>query len=165
MSRFTVRSTPIAGVLVLERSRIGDERGSFSRLFCPDELAAAGWHGSVHQINHSSTAREGTARGMHFQNPPHAEDKLVTCLRGAIWDVAVDLRQGSPTFLQHVGAELSDDNHASLLIPKGCAHGFQTLSDGVEMIYVHSAPYQAAAERGFCPTDPALNIAWPKPIT
>ncbi len=102
---------------------------------------------------------------MHFQNPPHAEDKLVTCLRGAIWDVAVDLRKGSPTFLQHVGAELSDDNHASLLIPKGCAHGFQTLSDGVEMIYVHSAPYQATAERGFCPTDPALNIAWPKPIT
>jgi dTDP-4-dehydrorhamnose 3,5-epimerase len=110
---------------------MADDRGSLSRLFCADELAASGWAWPVAQINHTVTLHRGAVRGFHFQRPPHAEAKLVSCLRGAVWDVAVDLRQGSPTFLQHRAIELSADNGQALLIPPGFAHGFQALRDGL----------------------------------
>lgn len=115
----TVLDTPLAGLKLIERQQLGDSRGFLERLFCAEELAAAGWRKSVVQINHTLTQKAGTVRGMHFQRPPHAEVKLVTCLRGTIWDVAVDLRAGSATFLQWHAEELSSANHRALLIPEG----------------------------------------------
>lgn len=165
MSRFTVTALPIAGLNLIERQRLGDSRGFLSRLFCAEELSAAGWNKPIAQINHTHTAQRGTVRGLHFQHPPHAEMKLVSCLRGAIWDVAVDLRAGSPTFLQWHAQELSAINNRALLIPEGFAHGFQTLSDDCELIYLHSAAHAAGAEGGLSPHDPLLSIAWPLPIT
>lgn len=111
MSRFTITDTPLAGLKLIERQLTGDVRGHLSRLFCRDELYAAGWMKPIAQINHSSTVRKGTVRGMHFQRPPYAEMKLVSCLRGAVWDVAIDIRSGSPTFLQWYAVQLSADNH------------------------------------------------------
>ena len=165
MSRFTATTLPLAGLNLIERQRLGDSRGFLSRLFCAEELSAAGWHKPIAQINQTYTAQRGTVRGLHFQHPPHAEMKLVSCLRGAIWDVAVDLRAGSPTFLQWHAQELSAINNRALLIPEGFAHGFQTLSDDCELIYLHSAAHAAGAEGGLSPHDPLLSIAWPLPIT
>ncbi|GAB4404749.1 MAG: dTDP-4-dehydrorhamnose 3,5-epimerase [Rhodoferax sp.] len=164
-TRLLCAALPLAGLYRIERQRLGDNRGFFSRIFCAQELAAVGWPGPVAQINHSYTARRGTIRGMHFQHPPHAEAKLVSCLRGAVWDVAVDLRAGSPTLLRWHAQELSVDNGAALLIPAGFAHGFQTLCDDVELLYCHSVPYQASAEAGLDAFDPRLAIAWPLPMT
>ena len=163
-ARFEVETTPIEGLLVLRRRKIADERGHISRLFCADELAEIGWRGPVAQVNESASRFAGTVRGMHFQHPPYSEIKFVTCVAGRILDVAVDLRQGSATFLQHVAVELSADNANSFLIPEGFAHGFQALSDDVRMIYAHSAPYRAEAEGGLSPTDPRLAIAWQQPV-
>lgn len=165
MSRFTITDTGIEGLKAIERQRIGDARGFLSRLFCADELAAAGWHKPIAQINQTLTQRRGTVRGMHFQLPPHAEMKLVTCLRGAVWDVGLDLRAGSPTFLQWRAVELSALNGHALLIPEGCAHGFQALTDECELLYLHTAAYAPQAEAGFNAQDSALAIAWPLPIT
>ena len=165
MSRFNVTALPLAGLQRVERENRGDARGFLSRLFCVEELAKAGWRKPVAQINQTVTTRRGVVRGMPFQHPPHAEMKLVTCLRGVIFDVAVDLRHGSPTFLRWHGEELSSDNRKALLIPEGFAHGFQTLSDDCELIYVHSAPYRADAEGGLSPRDAALAIAWPLEIS
>jgi len=164
MSRFEVSEMPLVGVMCVTRQRMGDARGFLSRLFCADELAAAGWTWPIAQINHSYTAKAGTVRGMHYQHLPHAEAKLVTCLRGRVWDVAVDLRAGSPTFLQWCAQELSAENGAALLIPPGCAHGFQTLSEDVELLYVHSAPYAPSADAGLNPQDPRLGIRWLLPV-
>ena len=165
MSRFTILDTPIADLKIVERQQLGDSRGFLSRLFCAAELAVAGWHKPIIQINQTSTQKQGTIRGMHFQTPPYAEMKLVTCLRGAIWDVAVDLRAGSPTFLQWHAEELSAANHRALLIPEGFAHGFQSLSDDCELIYVHSVAYAPEAEAGLNPQDPMLSIGWLLGIT
>lgn len=162
--RFVVSSTPLAGVKSIRRKRIGDERGWLERLFCLDDLAVAGWIWNVAQINRTLTARKGTVRGMHFQRAPFEEAKLVTCLKGKVFDVAVDLRPASPTYLHWHGEILSDANDTSLLVPTGCAHGFQALSDDVEMLYFHSAPYAVAAEGGVRADDPALGIAWPMEI-
>ena len=163
-ARFDVEETAIPGVLVLTRRRFADDRGYLSRLFCAEELEEIGWRGPVAQINETGTCLAGTVRGMHFQRPPFAEMKLITCVAGAILDVAVDLRRDSPTFLRHVGVELSADNVRSLLIPEGCAHGFQALSGDVRMIYAHSAPYRSEAEGGLHPQDPGLGIVWPLPV-
>ena len=165
MSRFEVSEMPLAGVKCVVRQCMGDPRGFLSRLFCADELTAATWTWPVAQINHSYTARAGTVRGMHYQHPPHAEAKLVICLRGRVWDVSVDLRAGSPTFLRWCAQELSADNCTALLIPPGCAHGFQTLSEDVELLYVHSVPYVPAADAGLNPQDPRLGIRWPLPVS
>lgn len=163
-TRFTLSPLPIVGVVSVCRQRTGDARGSLSRLFCAQELAAAGWQWPVAQINHTHTQIAGTVRGMHYQTPPHTEAKLVTCLRGRVWDVAVDLRPTSPTFLQWCALELSASNEAALLIPPGCAHGFQTLTDDVEMLYAHSHAYTSEADAGVHPCDPRVGIAWPMPI-
>jgi dTDP-4-dehydrorhamnose 3,5-epimerase len=165
MSRFEVSATPLLGLTLVRRQRLGDSRGFLARLFCAEELAAAGWSGPIAQINHTFTARQGTVRGLHFQRPPHAEAKLVSCLRGEVWDVAIDVRPSSPTFLRWHAERLSADNGMALLIPVGFAHGFQALSDDVELLYCHSAPHAAQAEAGLHPQDERLAIAWPLPIT
>lgn len=164
MSRFTISALPLAGLKLVARQRLGDARGFLSRLFSADELLAAGWRKPIADINQTYTARRGTVRGMHFQRAPHAEMKLVSCLKGRVWDVAVDVRAGSPTFLRWHAEELSEENGRALLIPEGFAHGFQTLTDDVEMLYCHSAGYVAAAEGGVQPADPRLEISWPLPI-
>lgn len=162
--QLTISETPIAGVRTVERTVRSDTRGSLARLFCAQELEQAGWPDPVAQVNHSRTAARGSIRGLHYQRPPGAERKLVSCIRGEIFDVAVDLRRGSPTFLRWHGEVLSAANGRALLIPPGCAHGFQTLSDDVEMIYLHSAFYAPELEGGVSPFDPALGIVWPLPV-
>ena len=165
MSRFTVTDLPLAGLKLVERQNLGDSRGFLSRMFCADELAQAGWAKPIAQINLTVTARQGTVRGMHFQHPPHAEMKLVNCLHGAVFDVAVDLRSGSPTFLKWHAQELSAENRRSLLIPEGFAHGFQALTDDCELLYFHSMPYASGSEGALNAQDPVLNISWPLEIT
>ena len=165
MSRFTITDLPLAGLKLIERQRLGDNRGFLSRLFCAEELACAGWQKPVAQINHTYTAIRGTVRGMHFQLPPHAEMKLVSCVRGSVWDVAVDLRGGSDTLLHWQAEELSADNHRALLIPEGFAHGFQALTDDVELLYCHSAAYLEETKGVLNPRDCRLAIEWPLEIT
>lgn len=164
MSRFTLTPLPLEGLTRVDGRPIGDARGSLTRVFCAEDLAEAGWIWPIAQINRTVTDQPGTVRGIHFQYPPHTEAKLVTCLRGAVFDVAVDLRHGSPTFLHWHAETLTDETVSALLIPPGFAHGFQTLRDGVELLYCHSQPYAASAEGGLSPTDPRLSIAWPMPI-
>lgn len=161
MSRFVVDELPLPGLKRVRRRRLDDARGFLSRVFCADELSAVGWTKPIAQVNHTFTAQKGTVRGLHFQRPPHTDMKLVSCLRGAVWDVAVDVRRGSPTFLRWHAEELSADNGAALLLPEGFAHGFQALTDDVEMMYCHGAPYVAEADAGLRPTDPRLGVRWP----
>ncbi len=163
--RFMLRPQGIEGVVLVERERFEDERGYFSRMFCADELRASGWPGPVAQINHSLTRKRGTVRGMHFQHPPHLEAKIVTCLRGVVWDVALDLRAGSPSFLRWCAVELSPENRCALIVPAGCAHGFQALTDEVELAYCTSTPYMAEADSGVNPLDPAIAITWPLAVS
>lgn len=153
------------GPVLVHRRSFGDDRGAFARIFCAEALAEIGWPGPIAQINHSRTTRRGTVRGMHFQLPPHAEAKLVVCIRGAVLDVAVDVRAASPTRYRHAAAELSEASATAMYLPEGFAHGFQALTDDVELIYVHSAPYTAEAESGLRHDDPRLAIAWPLPVT
>jgi len=160
MNRLALLDTPIAGLKVIKRQQLQDSRGFLSRLFCSRELASCNWP-PIAQINHTYTARKGTIRGMHFQNPPFSEKKLITCLRGEIWDVAIDIRAESPTFLQWHGVLLSGTNHFSLSIPEGFAHGFQTITDDVELLYCHSCEYKTEAEGGLNPQDNKLMIDWP----
>lgn len=159
------KSTSISGLYLIERFKRGDARGFFERIFCADTMQGLGWIGPIAQLNHSFTAQQGTLRGMHYQLPPYAEHKLVTCVGGAVWDVVVDVRRGSPSFLQHVAVELTAENQHSLLIPPGCAHGFQALTENVDMWYCHSASYVPHFEAGLNALDERLGISWPLPIT
>ncbi len=161
LARFQLQPLGLERLVAVQRHRLADARGSLSRLFCAQELAAAGWAWPVAQINHTVTLHRGAVRGLHYQSLPHAEAKLVSCLHGAVWDVAVDLRRGSPTFLQYRALELSADNSTALLIPPGFAHGFQALSDEVELLYLHSAAHAPGFEAGLHPQDPAVAVAWP----
>ena len=163
--RFEFIETPIHDLCLLQRKPLGDSRGYFERMFCSDELMQIGWHGPISQINHTYTARKGSIRGMHLQLAPQAETKLISCLKGEVWDVAVDLRVGSPNFLHWHAVLLSQDNQQSFLIPAGFAHGFQTMSDEVEMLYFHSKPYAPDCEMGLNPFDPRIAITWPLPVT
>lgn len=156
-----IGATPIAGVLLVDLDRRSDARGALMRVFCEEELGQVLAGRRVVQSNHSRTKKVGTVRGMHFQHPPHAEMKLITCLHGAVWDVAVDLRAGSPTFRQWFAVELSGDRPRLLVIPEGCAHGFQTLRPDSELLYYHTAPFTPLAEDGVRYDDPALGIQWP----
>lgn len=164
MSRLQPIDTPLAGLKIVERSRQSDDRGFFSRMFCAEELQAAGWSKPIAQINQTLTRRRGAVRGMHFQFPPHAEMKLVNCIRGEVWDVAVDLRRGSPTFLKWFGTNLSAQNGHALLIPEGFAHGFQALTEDCELIYFHTCAYHAASEGAVHPEEPRVAVQWPQPI-
>ena len=165
LNRLSIADLPLAGLKRIERQRLGDARGFLSRLFCAEELGAAGWDKPIAQINHSYTAKRGAVRGMHFQYPPHADMKLVRCLRGEVWDVAVDIRAGSKAFLRSHAEILSADNGRALLIPQGFAHGFQVLSDDAELLYCHSSAYNANVEGGLNPQDPMLAISWPQQIS
>lgn len=156
--------TALAGVAVADTSVFQDNRGAFMRLFCRRELAEANGQRTICQVNFSRTERAGSIRGLHFQHPPHAEGKWVRCLRGRVLDVAVDLRAGSPTFLKWHGEELSAENRKMLFIPEGCAHGFQTLEDGTELLYLHTEFYAPSAEAGVRFDDPRLGIRWPLPV-
>jgi dTDP-4-dehydrorhamnose 3,5-epimerase len=162
---FTLTDTNITGLVVLERKPLGDNRGFFERLFCQDELSVLLQGKSIVQINHTLTKKAGALRGMHFQYPPCAELKLVSCLKGEVFDVAVDLRQNSSTFLHWHAEVLSADNFKTFVIPEGFAHGFQTLTAGCEMCYFHTAAHAAEAEGALNARDPRLNITWPKSIT
>ncbi len=165
MSRFRVIDTSMDGLKVIERTHLSDSRGFFSRLFCAEELSEAGWLRPIVQINHTLTRRPGTVRGLHFQFPPNAEAKLVTCVRGEVWDVAVDLRHGSPTFLHWHAERLSIKNGRALLIPEGFAHGFQTLVEDCELIYIHSNAYAPAHEGAIHPEDSRHGVNWPRTIS
>ncbi|MFC5740294.1 dTDP-4-dehydrorhamnose 3,5-epimerase [Dyella tabacisoli] len=157
--------TPLADLMLVETTLIQDERGQFARAFCETEFAALRPDLHWTQINISRTYRQGSVRGMHFQYPPAAEAKLIRCLRGKIFDVAVDLRAGSPTFLQWHGVELSEDSPMQFLIPEGFAHGFQALTDDVQLLYMHTTAWSREHEGGLRHDDPSLAIAWPLPVT
>jgi dTDP-4-dehydrorhamnose 3,5-epimerase len=164
--RFTFQPTTLAGVWEVRRKPRGDARGWFLRLYCAEELRDAGvLEDPLVQINQSCTSRRGAVRGLHYQRAPHAETKVVTCIEGSAWDVAVDLRAGSPTFGAHHALTLRADEHTSLLIPPGVAHGFQTLTESCQLLYLHTAAYQPDAEGGVHVEDPALALPWPEEIT
>jgi len=165
MSRFSFTALPLADLGLVERKCVSDDRGFLSRLFCSKELAAIGWRKPVAQINQTYTRFRGTVRGLHYQTPPFVEMKLVSVMRGEIWDVAIDLRAGSPSYLQWHAEVLSASNNRSLLIPEGFAHGFQALTDDVEMLYCHSSAYNPGAEGGFNPLDEGLGIEWPLAVS
>jgi dTDP-4-dehydrorhamnose 3,5-epimerase len=165
MSRFDFISTSLADLIVVQRKAVEDARGFLSRFYCAEEFSTAGMTKSIAQINHTLTSSKGAVRGLHFQYPPHAETKLVSCLQGEIFDVAVDLRRDSPTFLHWHAEILSAENQKSLLIPEGFAHGFQTLTEDCELIYLHTAVYHPVVEGAFNATDPLLDIAWPLAVT
>jgi dTDP-4-dehydrorhamnose 3,5-epimerase len=161
MIRLSARDTPLAGLKIIERPSVADHRGALSRIFCQQDMEAAGWNRTVAQVNHSSSIQRGTVRGMHFQYPPFSETKLVACLSGEIWDVAVDLRRGSPTFLRWHAEVLSAANLRAMLIPPGFAHGFQTLAADCHLIYLHDVPYMPEAEGALNPRDSRVAIDWP----
>ncbi len=156
-----VHSTDIDGVYWLQKRRIGDERGHFMRLFCEAELGDILQGRTVKQINHSYTQEVGSIRGMHFQKPPHAEMKLISCLKGRVLDVVVDIRAESSTFLKHYAVELSAENQKTIVVPEGFAHGFQVLESDSELLYLHTEFYAPGFEGGLRYDDPALSIDWP----
>lgn len=164
MSRFDFNQTPLSGLMVVQRKVIEDHRGFLSRLYCAEEFAEAGFNKPIAQINQTLTRKKGAVRGLHFQHPPYAETKFVSCLMGEVLDVAVDIRSGSPTFLQWHSEILSVSNRRSLLIPEGYAHGFQALTEDCELIYLHATSYHPEAEGALNVADPRLGIVWPLPI-
>ncbi|MCG2615401.1 dTDP-4-dehydrorhamnose 3,5-epimerase [Terrimonas sp. NA20] len=151
----------LEGVFFISLQPVGDSRGWFSRTYCKNEFAAIGHDKEWVQINHSFTSQKGTIRGMHYQLPPFREIKMVRCIAGAVLDVVIDLRENSPTFLQHTQLELSAENRQMIYIPEGFAHGFQCLQDNCELIYHHSAFYTPGAEGGIMYNDPLTGIEWP----
>jgi dTDP-4-dehydrorhamnose 3,5-epimerase len=157
--------TAIAGVRIVEMDRLEDERGFFARAWCGREFAEAGLDSDIAQVNISFNHRAGTVRGLHFQAAPREEGKVVRCTLGAIFDVAVDLRSGSATHGQWVGVELSAENRRGLFIPKGCAHGFQSLTDDTEVLYLMSEYFDPDAGRGVRYDDPDIGIRWPLEVT
>lgn len=164
-SRFDFCSTPLAELVVVTRKPLVDTRGFFSRLFCAEIFREIGLNKPILQINHSFTHCCGAVRGLHFQYPPHAEAKLVSCIRGRVFDVAVDLRAGSPTLLHWHGEEISAVNGKAMFIPEGFAHGFQSLEESCELLYFHTNNYAPGSEGALNVNDPALNIRWPLEIS
>lgn len=156
--------TKLQGVFIAETNYLSDKRGIFARLFCKQELTLALQGRDIVQVNFSSTESCGAVRGMHFQYPPHSEMKFVRCVKGRIWDVVVDIRADSPTFMQWHAEELSQKNARMIVIPEGCAHGFQTLEPESELLYLHTEYYTPDLEGGLAYNDPLLNILWPLPI-
>lgn len=153
--------TILAGSYTIELEPFSDERGWFARYYCKKEFSAIGHDKEFVQMNHSVSKAKGTIRGMHYQVQPYREIKLVRCIAGKVWDVIIDIRSGSPTFLQSFGVELSAENRKMVYIPEGFAHGFQCLSDDCELLYHHTEFYQPAAEAGIRFSDPLVNIQWP----
>lgn len=156
-----VADTPLAGLKIVTSAPYQDSRGAFLRLFCERELRSLLGDRQIAQINFSMTKMTGTVRGLHFQYPPHAELKMVRCLHGRVWDIAVDLREGSSTFLQWHAQELTPGGAEMMVIPEGFAHGFQTLEPNSELLYLHTNFYDQTSEAGVRHDDPKLAIAWP----
>ena len=160
MNRFNFTKTFLEGVFIVEPKPICDERGYFERYFCAQDFKEIGIHKPIMQINHSKTIGKGAVRGIHYQIPPFCETKIVRCLKGAIYDVAVDLRTDSPTFLQYFGTELNEENGKYLAIPNGVGHAFQTLSDETEILYLVTEYFNAEADRTLNALDSTINIKW-----
>ena len=156
-----ITETELPGVLVVSPARLGDPRGWFSETYSAAALAEAGFTRAFVQDNHAMSARRGTLRGLHFQSPPRAQDKLLRVVRGAILDVAVDIRRGSPTWGRSVAVELSEENGRQLLVPRGFAHGYLTLTERADVLYKVSDTYAPETEGGLLWSDPALGIDWP----
>jgi dTDP-4-dehydrorhamnose 3,5-epimerase len=165
MGRLTFHPTLLGGLFEVETQPLGDDRGSFVRLFCDEEFAAirSGLHFT--QVNLSRTGPRGSIRGLHFQRPPHAESKLIRCVRGRVLDVAVDVRIGSSTWLHWHAVELSEDNERMLYIPEGFAHGFQSLTDEAHLLYMHTASWTTGFEGQLRFDDPLVGVTWPLPVT
>ncbi len=159
------QSTSLQGAYTIDLEPFQDHRGLFARTFCAKEFEKIGHQKAFVQFNHSHTKQKGALRGLHYQNPPFAEIKLIRCIKGGVYDVIVDIRQNSPTFLQHFGVELTEENMKMIYVPEGFAHGFQTLEDGTQLVYHHTAYYIPSAEGGLKYDDPTLKIKWPLPIT
>lgn len=157
--------TILNGSFTIQLDPINDERGWFARYFCKKEFSTIGHEKEWVQMNHSFSLKKGTLRGMHFQKPPYSEIKLVRCIQGSVFDVIIDLRKDSPTFLKWFGAELSAENKLMMYIPEGFAHGFQTLEDNSGLLYMHTAYYSPEAEDGLRYNDPQVNISWPLEIS
>jgi len=157
--------THLGGLVLVEGNPFQDDRGSLERLFCIRELSELLGKKKIAQVNYSRTKRKGTVRGLHYQNPPYAETKFVRCLYGQVFDVAVDLRKGSPTFLQYHSEILSDLDNKTLVIPEGFAHGFQCLTDHCALLYFHTELFVPGTEGALNVKDPQLGIKWPLQIT
>ena len=158
-------ATELGGSYIISPEPFSDERGWFARTYCKNEFNKIGHTDEWVQMNHSFTKQKGSIRGMHYQLPPHSEIKLVRCIAGAVYDVIIDLRKDSSTFLKHYGVELSAANKKMIYIPQGFAHGFQTITDDAELVYNHSQFYTPGAEAGLRYNDPKLNINWPLAVT
>lgn len=156
---------PLAGLCTIDLKVLKDDRGAFARTFCKKEFEQIGHTKEFVQLNQSWNIKKGTVRGMHFQKPPFTEVKLIRCIKGAVMDVVIDLRKDSPTFLQHVAVELSEENKTMIYVPEGFAHGFQTLSDNTELLYHHTEYFVPDSEGGLRYNDPFLNIKWQLPVT
>jgi|SRR5882724_6891647 len=161
----TFTPIPLAGSFIIDLDPKADERGWFARYYCKDEFEKIGHTKEWVQMNHSVTYKKGSVRGMHFQVHPYREIKMLRCIAGSVFDVIIDLRKGSDTFLKWFGAELSGGNKKMLYIPEGFAHGFQCLADNCELLYHHSEFYVPTAEAGIRYNDPLINIEWPLPAT
>jgi len=158
-------STDLDGLYVATRFPLDNKLGDLTRFYCQDEFKKIGIYDSIVQINQTLTNKKGSIRGMHFQFYPFTEDKIVSCTKGMIFDVAVDIRKDSPTFLQHYAQILSKDNHKSMCIPKGFAHGFQSMSSSCEVLYFHTQFYSAEFEHGLRWNDQSISIDWPLPVS
>jgi dTDP-4-dehydrorhamnose 3,5-epimerase len=158
------RKTLLNGIYIIELETFNDERGLFARTFCKKEFSKIDHSKEFVQFNHSITHKKGTVRGMHYQMPPFSEIKLIRCIRGSVYDVVIDIREGSPTFLKHFSIELSEANMLSIYVPEGFAHGFQTLEDNTQLIYHHTAYYVPGHEAGIRYDDPVIGIQWPLPV-
>ena len=157
--------TPLLGLYQIDRMKANDQRGFFSRLFCAEEFQKIGLSKPFVQVNHTMTKHKGAIRGMHFQYPPKAESKVVTCIMGEVLDIVVDIRQNSKTFLQWYSIVLSSENSRSLYIPEGFAHGFQTLTEDCQLLYLHSEFYSPIKEAVINPYDSLIGIQWPQKVT
>jgi dTDP-4-dehydrorhamnose 3,5-epimerase len=165
MGRLKTHLTPLPGLFEIRTARVGDARGHFSRLFCEAEFASIRPQLHFSQVNWSVTRTQGSVRGMHYQTRPAAEAKLIRCVRGRAFDVAVDVRVESPTFLQWHAIELAEDNDLAVFIPEGFAHGFQALTNDVHLLYLHTAPWTPTCEAGLRHDDPKLAVDWPLPVS
>lgn len=161
--KLKITKTDFEELYIIEPNSFKDGRGTFSRVFCEDELKDI-FYFNIKQINHSFTKERGTVRGLHFQYEPYAEIKMVKCIKGSVLDVVVDIRKNSPTFLQYFSLELSEQNQKMIYVPKGFAHGFQTLEDDTELLYFHSNIYAPSEEGALNILDTKLNIKWPLDI-
>lgn len=157
--------TKLKGAFIVEIKKLEDDRGFFGRAWCQKEFEEHGLNGNVVQINASLTKKKGTIRGLHYQIDPYQETKFIRCTRGRIWDVIIDLRPGSPTFMQWTGTELGADEYKMVYVPENFAHGMVALEDNSEIYYPVTAFYTPGAERGIRYNDPAFDIEWPVEIT